>query len=207
MSFFIKIYDKNPSQKALDKVVEVLKKGGIVIYPTDTVYGMCCDIMSSKALNRMAKLKNLKLQKTTFSLICSDLSDLSQYVKQLDGKNFRILKKHLPGPFTFILNGSSKLPKHLKYRKQIGIRIPNHSIDNALVEALGNPLASTSLLHEDEILEYRTDPELIFERWKNQVDCVIDGGYGKNTPSSIVDLTAAEAVLIRKGLGDTSDFA
>ncbi len=206
MSLFIKIYDKNPSQKALDKVVEVLKNGGVVIYPTDTVYGMCCDIMSTKALHRMATLKHLKPQKTSFSLICSDLSDLSQYVKQLDSKNFRILKKYLPGPFTFILNGSSQLPKHLKHRKQIGIRIPNHSIDQALVKSLGNPLASTSLLHEDEILEYRTDPELIFERWKNQVDCVIDGGYGKNTPSSIVDLTGSEALLIRKGLGDTKEF-
>lgn len=201
MSVFIKIYDQNPNQKALDKVVAILRNGGVVIYPTDTVYGLCCDFSSSKGLNKMAKLKNIKPEKNKFSIICSDLSDLSQYVKQLDSRIFRLLKKYLPGPYTFILNGSGKLPKHFKHRKQIGIRIPNHSIDQALVRSLGNPLASTSLLHEDEILEYRTDPELIFERWKNHVDCVIDGGYGNNVPSTVVDLCENEPTVMRVGLG------
>lgn len=206
MAEFIKIYSENPNPEAIKKVVGVLKKGGLVIYPTDTVYGLGCDITNTKALERIARIKGVKLAKANFSFICADLSNLSEYVKQIDTATFKILKRALPGPYTFILPGNNKLPKDFKKKKTVGIRVPDNSIANALVRALGNPIVSTSIRDEDELLEYTTDPELIYEKWDNLVDIVIDGGYGDNTASTIVDLSDGEPEIVREGKGDINIF-
>ncbi len=201
MAEFIKIYNENPNQKAIDKVVKILKSGGLVIYPTDTVYGLGCDITNNKALERIALIKGVKLDKAKFSFICDNLSHLSDYVKQIDTSTFKILKRALPGPYTFILPGSNNLPKVFKKKKTVGIRIPDNTIIRILVENLGNPIVSTSIRDDDEILEYTTDPELIYEKWSNLVDVVIDGGYGDNTASTIIDLTADYPEVVREGKG------
>ena len=200
MAQFVKIYNENPNQKEIDKVVAVLKRGGLVIYPTDTVYGLGCDITNNKALEKIAQIKGVKLEKAKFSFICNNLSHLSDYVKQIDSATFKILKRALPGPYTFILPGSNNLPKVFKKKKTVGIRIPDNNIIRALVETLGNPIVSTSIRDEDEILEYTTDPELIFEKWEKSVDIVIDGGYGDNLASTVIDLTD-EPIVIREGKG------
>jgi tRNA threonylcarbamoyl adenosine modification protein (Sua5/YciO/YrdC/YwlC family) len=202
MAQLVKIYPENPNPKELNKVLEVLRNGGLIIYPTDTVYGLGCDITNTKALERIAKIKGIKLEKANFSFICYDLSNLSDYVKQIDTATFKILKKALPGPFTFILPGNNNLPKEFKKKKTVGIRVPDNNIIREIVKLLGNPIVSTSIYDEDEILEYSTDPELIFEKWQDKVDLVIDGGYGDNMPSTIVDLSEGEPVLIREGKGD-----
>nr|WP_298659858.1 L-threonylcarbamoyladenylate synthase [uncultured Flavobacterium sp.] len=204
MSEFIKIYEDNPSEAAIKKVVNVLKNGGLVIYPTDTVYGLGCDITNSRALERLAKLKGIKLEKANFSFVCSSLSNLSDYVKQIDTPTFKILKRALPGPYTFILPGNNDLPKEFRKKKTVGIRVPNNTIVRQIVEQLGNPIVSSSIHDEDEVIEYSTDPELIFEKWQNKVDLVIDGGYGENIPSTIIDLTGNEPVIIREGKGDVN---
>ncbi|APG64306.1 threonylcarbamoyl-AMP synthase [Tenacibaculum todarodis] len=201
MAEFIKIYNENPNPKEIEKVVKVLQKGGLVIYPTDTVYGLGCDITSTKALEKIAKIKGVKLEKANFSFICNDLSHLSDYVKQIDTATYKILKRALPGPYTFILPGSNSLPKVFKKRKTVGIRIPDNNIARAIVEALGNPIVSTSIHDEDTVLEYTTDPELIFEKWQNQVDLVVDGGFGDNYASTVIDLTTDEPEVIREGKG------
>lgn len=201
MAEFIKIYNENPNQKAIDKVVQILKKGGLVIYPTDTVYGLGCDITNTKALEKIAKIKGVKIDKAKFSFICDDLSHLSNYIKQIDSSTFKILKRALPGPYTFILPGNNSLPKVFKKKKTVGIRIPDNTIIRTLVENLGNPIVSTSIRDDDEILEYTTDPELIYEKWGNRVDVVIDGGYGDNTASTIIDLTDDYPSIIREGKG------
>jgi len=201
MSELIKIYNENPNEREIDKVVKVLQKGGIIIYPTDTVYGLGCDITNTKAMERVAQLKGLKLDKANFSFICYDLSNLSDYVKQIDTPAYKILKKALPGAFTFILPSSSNLPKAFKNKKTVGIRIPDNNIIRELVKKLGNPIVSTSIYDEDDLLEYTTDPELIFEKWENKVDIVIDGGYGSNIPSTVVDLSEGEITILREGLG------
>lgn len=201
MSELIKIYNENPNEREIDKVVKVLQKGGIIIYPTDTVYGLGCDITNTKAMERVAQLKGLKLDKANFSFICYDLSNLSDYVKQIDTPAYKILKKALPGPYTFILPSSSNLPKAFKNKKTVGIRIPDNNIIRELVKKLGNPIVSTSIYDEDDLLEYTTDPELIFEKWGNKVDIVIDGGYGSNIPSTVIDLSEGEITLLREGLG------
>lgn len=201
MADFIKIYSNNPSEAAIAKVVKVLKEGGLVIYPTDTVYGLGCDITNSKALERIAKIKGVKLEKANFSFICYDLSNLSDYVKQIDTATFKILKRALPGPYTFILPGNNNLPKEFKKKTTVGIRVPNNSIALEIVRQLGNPIVSTSIHDEDDVIEYTTDPELIFEKWQNKVDLVIDGGYGDNTGSTIIDLSGDEPVVIREGKG------
>jgi len=206
MADFIKIYEENPNTKAIKKVIDVLKQGGLVIYPTDTVYGLGCDINNSKALERIARIKGVKLEKAKLSFICSDLSNLSDYVKQIDSSTFKILKRALPGPYTFILPGSKSLPSVFKKKKEVGIRIPNNNITLEIVKALGNPLVSTSIRDEDEILEYTTDPELILEKWDNLVDLVIDGGYGGNEGSTIVDLSKDEPEVIREGKGSLDIF-
>ena len=172
MSEFVKIYNENPNPKEIQKVVNVLKSGGLVIYPTDTVYGLGCDIKNSKALEKIAKIKGIKIDKAKLSFICDDLSHLSAYVKQIDTPTFKILKRALPGPYTFILPGSTNLPKVFKKKKTVGIRIPNNNIIRTLVSELGNPIVSTSIRDDDDILEYTTDPELIFEKWRNLVDLV-----------------------------------
>ena len=205
MAEFIKIYNENPSHKLIDKVVTILKKGGLVIYPTVTIYGLGCDITNNKALERIAMLKGVKLEKALFSFIFNNLSHLSDYVKQLDGTTFKILKRALPGPYTFILPGSNNLPKVFKKKKTVGIRIPDNNIVRSIVEALGNPIVSTSIKDEDEILEYTTDPELIFEKWGKHVDLVIDGGYGDNYASTVVDLIG-DPIVVREGKGNIDFF-
>ncbi len=201
MARLLRIHPENPQPKNIQAAVEVLRNGGLVIYPTDTVYGMCCDSHHARALEQMAHLKNVKPEKAHFSFVCASLSMVSGFIKQINTTTFRTLKKALPGPYTFILEGNSELPKHFKRRKTVGFRVPNHKITNVLVEALGRPLVSTSIHDKDTILEYSTDPELMLEFWNQKVDLVIDGGYGNNTPSTIVDLTTAEPLLIREGLG------
>lgn len=204
MAEFIKIYPENPNPKQIDKAVQILKNGGLVIYPTDTVYGLGCDITNSKALERLAKIKGIKLAKTNFSFVCSGLSNLSDYVKQIDTSTFKILKKCLPGPYTFILPGNNNLPKEFKKKNTVGIRVPDNSIVLALVEKLGNPIVSTSIHDQDQLIEYTTDPELIFEKWQNKVDLIIDGGYGDNLASTVVDLSEGAIEIIRQGKGDIS---
>lgn len=201
MAEFIKIYNDNPNQRAIDKVVKILKSGGLVIYPTDTVYGLGCDITNNKALEKIALIKGVKLEKAKFSFICNNLSHLSDYVKQIDTSTFKVLKRALPGPYTFILPGSNNLPKVFKKKKTVGIRIPDNNIITSLVENLGNPIVSTSIRDDDEILEYTTDPELIYEKWGNLVDVVIDGGYGDNIGSTIIDLTNDYPEVVREGKG------
>ncbi|CAM1374561.1 L-threonylcarbamoyladenylate synthase [Tenacibaculum xiamenense] len=201
MAQFIKLYNENPNPKEIDKIVKVLQSGGIIIYPTDTVYGLGCDITNSKALEKIAKIKGVKLEKTSFSFVCNDLSHLSDYVKQIDTPTYKILKRALPGPYTFVLPGSNSLPRAFKKRKTVGIRVPDNNIARTIVEALGNPIVSSSIHDEDEIIEYTTDPELIFEKWQNIVDIVIDGGYGDNLPSTVIDLTTDEPEVIREGKG------
>ncbi len=201
MSQFIKIYDDKPNESAIKKVVDVLKNGGLIIYPTDTVYGLGCDITNLKALEKVAKIKGIKLEKANLSFICYDLSHISDYVKQIDTSTFKLLKRALPGPYTFILPGNNDLPKVFKNKKTVGIRVPDNNIIRAIVKELGNPIISTSIYDEDEVLEYSTDPELIFEKWQNIVDVVIDGGYGYNIPSTIIDLSGFEPEVVREGKG------
>ena len=201
MTFFIKIYRDNPNPIEIKKAVDVLKKGGLIIYPTDTVYGLGCDFTNTKAIEKIARIKGVKLEKANFSFICNDLSHLSDYVKQIDTPTYKLLKRALPGPYTFILPGSKSLPKVFKKKKTVEIRIPDNSIALAIVEELGNPIISTSIHDEDDVLEYTTDPELIFEKWQHLVDGVIDGGFGDNHASTIIDLTEAEPIVIREGKG------
>tara|TARA_R100000935_G_C2834501_1_gene167251 strand:- start:321 stop:941 length:621 start_codon:yes stop_codon:yes gene_type:complete len=201
MADLIRIYEENPNPKDIKKVVDVLRKGGLIIYPTDTVYGLGCDITNTSALERIAQIKQVKLEKANFSFICEDLSNLSDYVKQIDSPTFKLLKRNLPGPFTFILPGNNNLPNVFKKKKTVGIRVPDNNICRAIVKELGNPIVSTSIKDEDEVIEYTTDPELILEKWDNLVDIVIDGGYGDNIASTVVDLTGIEPEVIREGKG------
>ena len=202
MAQLLKIYEDNPNEAAVKKAVEVLKNGGLIIYPTDTVYGLGCDITNVKAVEKVAKIKGIKLEKANLSFICYDLSHISDYVKQIDTATFKLLKRALPGPYTFILPGNSNLPKVFKNKKTVGIRVPDNNIIRAIVKELGNPIISTSIHDDDEIIEYSTDPELIFEKWQNQIELVIDGGYGDNIPSTIIDLSGNEPEIIREGKGD-----
>jgi tRNA threonylcarbamoyl adenosine modification protein (Sua5/YciO/YrdC/YwlC family) len=202
MAQFIKIYEDKPNEAAIDKVVKVLKDGGLVIYPTDTVYGLGCDITNTKALERIAKIKGIKLEKANFSFVCCDLSNISDYVRQIDTSTFKLLKRALPGAYTFILPGNNNLPKEFKKKTTVGIRVPDNAIALEIVRKLGNPIVSTSIYDEDDVIEYTTDPELIFEKWQNLVDMVIDGGYGDNQASTIIDLSGDEPVIVREGKGD-----
>ena len=201
MAEFIKLYNDNPSEREIKRIVKILKNDGVIIYPTDTVYGLGCDITSTKALTRVAQLRGIKLEKANFSFICEDLSNISEYVRQIDTPTFKLLKRALPGPYTFILPGNNNLPSVFKKKKTVGIRVPDNNIARAIVKELGNPIISTSIYDEDEVVEYTTDPELILEKWDKLVDVVIDGGYGDNVPSTVIDLTSGEAVLIREGKG------
>lgn len=201
MASLIKIYEENPSPKQIERVVQVLQNGGLVIYPTDTVYGLGCDITNTKALEKVAKIKGVKLEKANFSFVCNDLSHLSDYVKQIDTATYKILKRALPGPYTFILPGSNSLPKVFKKRKTVGIRVPDNDIARLIVKELGNPIVSTSIHDEDDVLEYTTDPELIYEKWQDKVDIVIDGGYGDNYASTVIDLTSDTPEVLREGKG------
>jgi tRNA threonylcarbamoyl adenosine modification protein (Sua5/YciO/YrdC/YwlC family) len=204
MATFIKIYQDNPNPRDIAKVVKIIKKGGLVIYPSDTVYALGCDITNNRALERIAQIKKVKLAKANFSFVCKDLSNLSDYVKQIDNNTFKLLKRALPGPYTFILPGNNNLPSVFKKKKEVGIRVPDNAIVQAIVTAHGNPILSTSIKDEDQVIEYTTDPELIFEKWKHLVDVVIDGGCGDNVPSTIIDLTGDVPILVRQGKGSSS---
>lgn len=201
MAEFLKVYEENPSPKIIEKAVDILRKGGLIIYPTDTVYGLGCDITNSKALEKVARIKHVKLEKANFSFICYDLSNLSAYVRQIDTPVYKILKRGLPGPYTFILKGNNNLPKAFKKKKTVGIRVPDNNIVRAIVKELGNPIISTSIRDEDDVIEYTTDPELIFEKWQDQVDLVLDGGYGDNIASTIIDLSEGDITVVRDGKG------
>ncbi|QAA80382.1 threonylcarbamoyl-AMP synthase [Aequorivita sp. H23M31] len=201
MAEFIKIYEENPNPKEIKRVVKILRDGGVIIFPSDTVYALGCDINNHRAMERVAQLRGIKLEKANFSFICEDLSNLSDYVKQIDSPTFKLLKRNLPGPYTFILPGNNNLPTVFKKKKEVGIRVPDNAIARAIVHELGNPIISTSIRDEDELIEYTTDPELILEKWDNLVDLVIDGGYGGNIASTVIDLTSGEPVVIREGKG------
>lgn len=206
MAELIKLYEENPNPKQVERIGNVLRKGGLIIYPTDTVYGLGCDISNSRALAKIARIKGIKLEKANWSFICADLSNLSDFVRQIDSVTFKILKRALPGPYTFILPGNNNLPKDFKKKKTVGIRVPDNEIVKALVTELGNPIVSTSIYDEDDILEYTTDPELIFEKWENLVDIVIDGGYGGNIASTVIDLSTGQPQIIREGKGSLDIF-
>lgn len=199
----LKIHPLNPEMRKINRVVDVLRKGGIVVYPTDTIYGIGCDLMNRKSIERLCRVMDIKPNKLDLSFICNDLTHISEYVKNLQTPVFKVLKKSLPGPFTFILESSSRVPKILDVtKKTVGIRIPNHNIPRTLVAELGNPLITSSIKDDDKIKEYTTDPEEIYEDFKNLVDIVIDGGASGNVPSTVVDCTGGELVLIRQGLGE-----
>ncbi|MCB0595646.1 MAG: threonylcarbamoyl-AMP synthase [Lewinellaceae bacterium] len=198
----LKINPENPERRKILHAVETLESGGVIIYPTDTVYALGCDINDSKAVDRICKLRGLDPHKAHLSLICLDISQVSEYSQQIDNQIFRLMKKHLPGPFTFVINSNNQVPKMFKNRKRtIGIRIPDNNICMALVEELGHPILTASLKSDDEILEYFTDPIDIYEDYKKLVDLVIDGGMGGNVPSTVVDCTGAEPLLLRQGTG------
>ena len=196
----VKIYPENPNSKEIDRVTNILKDGGIIIYPTDTVYAIGCDALNVRAVERICRIKNINPQKANLSIICYDLSNLSQYVK-VSNSHFKLIKKNLPGPFTFILPTNSNLPKIYKNRKTVGIRVPDNNIIREIVRVLGNPVLTTSVRDEDEILEYTTDPELIAEKYKNEVNLIIDGGYGGIEASTIIDCSNEIPVIIREGKG------
>lgn len=204
----INIHPVTPSQRQIDTVVEILNQGGIVIYPTDSVYAMGCSILKPKAVERLARLKGIKSEKARFSFIFSDLTDLSMYTKPINNQVFKLIKRTTPGPYTFIIEANNKIPKLLmNNRKTIGIRIPDNNIARMIVQSLGHPLMSTSVHDDDEIVEYTTDPELIHEKYFNDVDLVIDGGYGDNRPTTIFDCTQGNIELVRQGKGDFVDLS
>ena len=201
MAKFIKIYEENPNEKQVREVVNTLRNGGLVIFPTDTVYSLGCDINNPKALKKLAQIKGVNIEKAKFSFITDSLSNLSDYIGQISNPTFKLLKRALPGPYTFIMPSNSKLPKPFKKKKTVGIRIPDNAIISTIVKELGNPVASTSIKDDDEFIEYATDPEEIFKNWKNKVDIVIDGGFGGNQASSVIDVSSGIPELIRKGKG------
>lgn len=200
---FVRLYEKGTDEKQIQRIAKMLQEGAVIIYPTDTVYGMGCDFKNGKAIERVARLKGLKPDKAFFSIICHDLSNLSEYTTTLSQKVFKAMKRALPGPYTFICNANSQIPKVLNQKKKtIGIRIPDNAIPRLLVKELGNPIITTSIIDEDDVIEYSTDPELIFERYKNQVDLIIDGGPGGNIASTVFECTDSDIELIREGAGD-----
>ena len=199
----IRLYDENPNPKDVLKIVEILRDGGVIIYPTDTIYGIGCDITKARAVERVARIKNVRPEKAEFSFIFNDLSRISDYCKPVSNSIFKLLKKNLPGAFTFILHANSNVPKLFKNsKKQIGIRIPDNNIIREIIRELGNPILSTSVKDDDTIIEYTTDPELIHEKFGDLVDLVIDGGFGGNVPSTIVDCTDDEPIVTRAGKGE-----
>ena len=199
---YIRMYEENPNERHVRQVCDVLRDGGVIIYPTDTVYGMGCDIFQTKAVERIAKIKNINPDKANFSFIVSDLSHLSAYSRFVDNDVFKLMKSKLPGPFTFILHASNSVPKILKNRKKtVGIRIPNNRIILDIVEELGHPILTTSVHDDDEIIDYTTDPELIYENFRDRIDLMVDGGFGGNVPSTVIDCTGEQPEVIREGAG------
>lgn len=201
-TMIVKLYERNPDLTVIREIVDLLDRGGVIIYPTDTVYGIGCDITKNRAVERVAKIKGIKPEHANFAFICSDLSHLADYAK-VDNSTFKLMKSYLPGPYTFILNASGNVPKIMKQKKKtVGIRIPDNNIILEIVRQLGHPILTTSLKEDDEIIEYSTDPDIIHEEYKDLVDMVIDGGFGGVVPSTIIDCTSYEPVLIREGLGE-----
>lgn len=199
-TMIIKLYNENPNPREIEKVVSVLKDGGIVVYPTDTLYGMGCDALNVRAVEKICDLKGINPQKSNLSIICNNLSAISEYAK-VDTPTFKLMKRNLPGPFTFILPTTSSLPKIYKNKKTVGIRIPDNAIIREIVGMLGNPVLSTSVKDEDEEIEYTTNPELIHEKWGEIAEIVIDGGIGGIEPSTVVDCTSDEPLIVRQGKG------
>ncbi|MFT4753796.1 MAG: tRNA threonylcarbamoyl adenosine modification protein (Sua5/YciO/YrdC/YwlC family) [Salibacteraceae bacterium] len=205
MAKYIRINSDHPDSKVIGEIAKALKNGAVIIYPTDTVYGVGCDINNAKAIERVAQIKGTKAKKSNLSIVCHNLSHLSLFVKPIPNSVFRVLKKSLPGAFTFILPANNNVPKVFNTKKkEVGIRVPNHHIPRAIVEALGNPIVTTSVIDLDELVEYTMDPEMIFQRFQDKVDIVIDGGYGNNIPSTIVLVENESFEVIREGLGEFS---
>ncbi len=203
----IQIHPKNPEPKKIKTIVECLLDGGVIIYPTDTVYSIGCLLTKSKGIERVARIKGVKVEKANFSIVCHDLSNLSDYSRHVNTNIYKIMKKALPGPFTFILDASNKVPKYFNSdKKEIGIRIPNHLIPLEIVKETGVPLISTSVHDDDEVLEYTTDPELIYERYENLVDMVVAGGYGNNVASTVINCVSGLPEIVRQGIGITDDL-
>jgi tRNA threonylcarbamoyl adenosine modification protein (Sua5/YciO/YrdC/YwlC family) len=204
---FLKIHPENPPLKKILQVVDVLRQGGIIIYPTDTIYGLGCDLHNSKAVERICQLKGLDIKKANLSFICSDLTHISDYARPISTQFYKIMKKALPGPFTFVLEASNKVPKYSGVKKSsVGIRVPDNQFCLMLVRELGNPIVSTSIHDEDDIIEYSTDPELIYEKYKSLVDMVVDGGYGHNVPSTVVELHDNTYTILREGAGQIEQY-
>ena len=200
---FLEIHPDNPSERKIKQVVETLEKGGVIIYPTDTVYGLGCDIFNQKAVDKICKIRGLNPQKANLTFVCENISQMAEFTSQLDNETFKLLKRNLPGGFTFILKANNKVPKLFKNRKKtVGIRIPDNKIAQMITEYLGRPILSISLKSDDEILEYITEPSEIYDDFHKQVDMVIDGGVGDNQPSTVVDCTGKEPVLLREGKGE-----
>lgn len=199
----VRIYEENPNEREIAKIVEILRNGGIIIYPTDTVYAIGCDALNVRAVEEVCKLKGINPDKSQLSIICYDLSNISEYAK-VDNDTFKLMKRNLPGPFTFILKCTSNLPKLYKNKKTVGIRVPNNNIARALVNELGHPIMTTSVKDDDEVLEYTTDPELIHEKYEKQVDIVIDGGFGGIEGSTVIDCSNDAIEIVRQGLGELS---
>ena len=203
----LRIYSENPNPKEIKKAVDCLKNGGVIIYPTDTVYGIGCDVNNKKAMERVCRIKGLDIKKHNLAFVCYDLSHIAAFTKQLSTSTYKLMKKTLPGPYTFILEANNSIPKLFKNsKKEIGIRIPDNNIPREIVKELGNPIATTSVKDKDMVIEYSTDPELIYEHFNKLVDIVIDGGYGEAIPSTIVDCTNNNPEIIRKGKGDITPF-
>ena len=202
MSKFIKLYNDHTDRILIDEVVDTFRNGGLVIYPTDTVYGLGARIRSNKAIEKLAKLKGTKTEKANFTFLFPDLSNLSEYIRQIDTSTFKILKKAFPGPYTIIMLANNNLPKIFKKRKTIGIRVPDNEILRKILLELGEPIVNISIKDDDEVIEYTTDPELIYEKWNKYVDVIINAGYGDNNPSTIIDLSDNKPVIIREGKGE-----
>ena len=200
---FVEIHPENPDQRVIDKVVAFIKNGGVVIIPTDTIYALACDIYSQKAIDKVCRIKNVKLEKSNFSFLCHDLANISKYTRAFNRNIYKLLNRALPGPYTFILQAGSEVPSIFRAKKKtIGIRIPDHKAVQMIIEGVGNPLMSTSLHDQDDIVAYPTDPNVIFELYEHLVDIILDGGYGGNTGSTVIDCTGAAPVIIRLGQGN-----
>lgn len=201
MAIYTRIYEENPNERQIKKVVDCLQSGGIVILPTDTVYGICCDIYNAKAFDRLCQLTGKKKEKSNFSFICYDISNLSDFARPIDNAIFKLMKRVLPGPYTFVLEANNKVPKCVQKKKTVGIRVPANNIPCDIVKMLGNPIMNASLKVEDDMVEYLTDPELICDLYKDKVDMIVDGGFGDNTPSTVISCLNDEIELIRQGKG------
>ena len=202
----LKVHPENPGERHLKIITDCLRDGGVIIYPTDTVYALGCDITKIRALDRVARIKGVRREKANFAFICRDLSHLSDFTRPIPNPVFKMMRKAFPGPYTFILPANNNVPHFFQSNKKtIGIRVPDHHVPRMIVELLGNPIMTTSLHDDDEIVEYTTDPELIYERYGKVVDIVIDSGPGGNVPSTVIDCTGQEPVLVRQGKGDFLD--